>query len=624
MINNWKYLCSDNDKILYETKTLINRSNNIRNIICNTNINTIENIIYIIGLISDDIYEFNSFHSLCGLLKLCKKNAIEADRIMSESTYEFYTNYDLYKKIKSIYMVLFKDKKNNLIKKKKLGDIKNNMHLKQFFEKILQNYKKFGIMLSEPEFKRTKNIIIIMNNLKTQVIENNKINYFKLNELLKFRYQYANLLKYNNYTEFKSKMTSDEINSLKITLKKIIDNLHNVSYLELREICKILNVNKVSFEDIKNAIRLKHSKYLFNIKFVINKIFEILYSLFKIKFEFFSEITAWNKNISIYSVKFDNEISGYLYIDGNKYDSVIKPMSIILNEPSCYPLNTNILRVPIMILLYNYNSEITYKDIISIFKEFGPIVHTIFHRSKYGNLNIIENMKLFTSCLFECIVNDIDISIKNFCENNTEKINYINNIIKMDKAFKAKIQCANTLFDYYLHTKLDSNYLSKDLQNNENDYEIFYTKKYNLILKEILNTTYDLMRSEIQIPHDVIVDQINYGGLIHIEITNNLLSYELFSLLKHNKLFMEFSEVVFRETLIPFKTAVHNFIKKYDKNNLALNINKFNNLNSVYSINCIKSNESYDYDSYLNNKTIDIIKTENNPCSENLNYFTEN
>lgn len=586
----WKYLCNDINKISKETDILISRSKTARNLILKLSTDNKINCIKIIGILADDTFEFNSFHSLSKLLKLVspdkniRKLWESIDKLLTIYIDKFYTDIELFNKLSEIPFRYLDD------------------YDKIFLNKIMKCFEKYGLVAGN-----TKDKINVVTNLYSQInsLENKIINNLHNNQpqtmnlfyLAHMRNQYAKLLKYDSYSKFKSNIN---IVHLQKTLKDLISNLHQTCYDELQFICNELNCSKISISDILQYISKLNSKYKINIKDAMNFIFNLINNKFNLQFTKLSNILTWHDNIDVYLVKYQNEVYGYIYIDllarPGKLPNVL---SIILNQAVVYPYNSGILKVPVTALIGKFSNEISYIDIINIFREMGQIVHTLFHRSKYG-ITIEPDMKLIIPYLFECIIRDIS-NIKLLFEND-----YINiyNIITIDRAFKLKYKCINTLYDYFLHGS------NIELDNKS------LIEKYNQIFKAILNKSYDQYNLSNQISHiptDVIIQLIYNGGILYSDVTNCIIAFNLYDLLKEKNLFNDFVDNVLRESSVSFKLAVSSFMNSKIENINNINFNNIKKINKVPINHTLSDN---DLQSLTDNQTIKNI-------SDNTNYFTE-
>ena len=612
---SWKNLCNDKTKISQETNILIDRSKIARNLILKLDSNNKDNCVKIIGILADDTVEFNSFHSLSKLLRLVSpdkeiRNLWEhIDKLLTSYIEKFNTDIELFNK---------------------LSDISHNYlddFDKLFLNKVMKCFAKYGLTkgTTTNKVKSIQKVHDEINILENIIIKNIHCGQFKTIDLLNLvhtRNKYAKLLKYDNYSSFRSNI---DIVNIQKTLKNLISSSHQTCFDELQTICSELKCNKISSADIIQYTSKLNAKYKINTQNAINYIFNIINEIFGLEFTKIL-ISTWNDDVEVYIVKHNNEVYGYIYLDmfarPGKIENVL---SIILNEAVVYPHNSAVLKIPVIALICNFNTNITYIDIINIFREMGQIIHILFHRSKY-EIVMEPDMKSVLCYLFECIARDLS-NIKKLFENN-----YMNvyAAITTDRAFKLKYKCINTLYDYLLH--------GSDIELNSK----LLTDKYNAIVKSILNKSFDQYNS-LQIPTDVIIQLIFNGGILYSDITNSVMAFNLYDILKEKNIFNDFITQVLSESAVPFKIAITTFINSrtniidnFDKTKVFVKPTQVNNAKQ-YEINTYKSQKNNchhnhslsdnefdnDNDSDNDDNNNDSLTDNQRYISDNTNYFTE-
>jgi hypothetical protein len=607
---NWKYLCYNTDKIFKETDILISRSKVARDLILKLDARDKGECSKIISTLADDTFEFNNFHSLSKLLKLVSPNKCSrdawghTDKLLNFYIERFNTDIEIFKKIREI-------PPENL----------NSGPDQVFINKILKCFFKYGLtndLSSEPTIRKLHAEITILEDKISKILH---MKNFQQNRciqdifnLVKMRNQYAKSLKCDSYATFKSDI---DIVSLQKTLKNLITSSHQACYNDLQKISSQLTVNRVSILDIINYTTRANNQYKVSLECALSYVFGIIKENFCLQFTKLPNIPTWHDTVEVYLIKYANEVYGYMYIDllarQGKSPNIL---SIALNEAIIYPYESGILRVPVTALLGNLPSTITYLDVINIFRELGSIIHTVFHRSKYG-ITLEQNMKSVIPHLFECIARDID-NIKKLFEGDYIGVN---GAITSDRAFKLKYKCINTLFDYLLHgTEMGFQ-------------DINLVSKYNAIAKSVLNKSVDQYMMPTSIPIDVIVQVVYNGGTVYSDITNSVMAFNLYSHLKERGTFNEFIDTVLRECSMPLKSAIASFMNnKHEKNsNDGLNNNNPNSQNSQNSLNSnlnkdIRKPADTGYNESLSDNDDDKSLTDHQThkhMSDNTNYFTE-
>lgn len=606
---SWKYLCNDINKISKETEILINRSKIARDLILKLNTDTKNDCIKIIGILADDTFEFNSFHSLSKLLRLVSPNKKNrnlwerTDKLLTSYIEKFNTDIELFNKLSEISFNYLDD------------------FDKLFLNKIIKCFGKYGLVKGNTQnrIKSVQKIYGENNILENKIINNLHNGQFQTNDLFNLvhiRNQYAKLLKYDSYTNFRSNI---DVVYLQKILKDLISNSHQTCFEELQFICNELKFDKVSISDIIQYTNKLNCRYRINLRNAVDYILNIISDKFGLEFTKLSNVSTWNDNVEVYLAKYQEEVYGYIYIDLLAREGKLpNVLSIILNEAVVYPYNSRVLKIPVTALIGSFTLKITYIDIINIFREMGQIIHTLFHRSKY-QIIMEPNMKSIIPCLFECIARDIS-NIKKIFTNDYKNVY---NAIAIDRAFKLKYRCINALYDYLLHGS-----------NIELDNKLL-VDKYNEIVRSILNKSFDQYNLLNGIPIDVIVQLIYNGGIIYSDITSTVMAFNLHDLLKEKNIFTDFIDKVLRESSIPFRIAISSFMNS--KTEFYKSIEKIGKIEKIEKIgkgidkatktisDLIDRGEDNKYSESLSDNEYGSL-TENRTfkyISDNTNYFTE-
>jgi hypothetical protein len=545
---SWNYLCSDADKIIKELNILMDRSKAARNEIIKLNTNTKENCMKILGILADDTFEFNTFHSLSKLLRWVAptKKIRDVWKSVDES------------------LVKYNDKLNSDMTLFKHLITISNEHLdnvdRMFFDKVIKCFSKHGLVINNKgNYEEKVKLCTQINALENKIVvdvEHGKFSQSDLYDLVCLRNKYSKLVDRNECNSYATLKSNIDVTNLQCTLKSLLANSHQTCFDELKMACMQMKQDKVSINDI-----VKYKYNLFDsikipLKTAILFVFKIIGEKFNIEFSELDDVSAWHAGVRLFAVKYHNQSKpkpcGYIYVDLlERQGKCHSAVSIILNNAVIYPYNSGTLRIPVTALIGNFQQKVTYCDIVNIFREMSSIVHTIFHQSKY-EIMVEPNMKSIMEYLFEYIGQDID-TIKKLQTLNIGDAEYIHSIITADKAFKLKYKCTNTLFDYMLHGP------------NNDSREIDLTQKYNTIFKGILNKSKEQFILPSQLPNDVVIQLVYDGGLLYTDVTNNIVSFNIYTLLKERNLFHEFVDSVLKVYSIPFSTLITSFINSNSK-----------------------------------------------------------
>ena len=161
-INNIKWNMTP-DEIINKTNKLIYKSNKIANKITQIKINN-EGINIILSMLSNDLNEFNMFHSICGFLQFIspndkiRKSSYTADLLLSEYVNKFNQRKDIYSKLVAI---------------KQFND--NNRFLDDtdiiFIDKLILNFERNGIDLSDDKKQLLLTINQEISKLENAILE---------------------------------------------------------------------------------------------------------------------------------------------------------------------------------------------------------------------------------------------------------------------------------------------------------------------------------------------------------------------------------------------------------------------------------------------------------------------
>lgn len=578
---SWKKVCVSDEKNIQETAILLERINDSnKNILILLQSNDINDIINGIELLSDSSYELNSYHKLCFLMKHVSPDEqnrniwIKLDNLIKihidKNKYDIhlYTslvniinnnkkiNLDEHEKKFILYIIKEYEKRGFII----TSDYKCNK-LSSTYDKISVNENKMKNILSNTNTKLISHVIDSKTVLIPQKID-------CLFNILKSRNNYANMMEKSDYFNLVADINVD---SLKITIKKILDNFNSI--------------NTLTSDKIKYTFQLDHS---------IQTMLDIIHDMFKLNFSINDTIETWEPSVKVFDVIYKNNLVGYLYIDLQKRQGKFdEPIAITLYDAIMFPIKSEVIKVPVCVIVGNYKNNISFNDMIKIFRQFGNVVHSFFHKSKYGSINISDTVGTFMENLFENIALDNKNIVKFLSDKTLDDINQ--NKIHVNNMISVKYLCTLSLFDYMCH--------STYFQNIINPLELI--NKYN----DIMISSFNKNKTCNNIPDDVINLVCFKGGLTYTLLINKLLSFNVYSLLNKSNI-DRFIYDVLSETLTPMNDSINTFIKNCDKpeesKSLEHIISRDNNI-----IKKIKSNTN---NININTKSV----------ASNSNYFTDN
>ena len=521
----WRSLASNIEKVKTETNILIESSRRVRGQILHES-----DPVKVINLLADDTQEFNSFHAVCRLLKLVspERRVREAwertDKVLCSYVSRFNTDGDLYDKLSRI-----------------AGGVGVGLdnRSRRFLDHILKCFNRHGLGRPSGATREVQKLWTRIQSLETRLIVSRDVE--DLLKLIRLRGQYAKMLQYSTYVQLRS---DTDITTLKSRLKDLISRSHETCHEELRAISKACGQKRVGVAEISAHMDKLNDRHRIDLTTAMDHILGLLSERFNLEFARQTNVVAWAEGVNIYTVRHRGELYGYMYLDlGARPGKLSHVLSIILSEAVVYPNASGILKLPVTALVGNFAPDISYRNIIDIFREMGNIVHTIFHRARYGSLCEPE-MKSFMPYLMECFAYDLETITRFFGKRMATQIH---EAITADRAFRLKYRCINTLYDYLLHGSV------VPLTDGES-----LLAKYREITRSILSKSYDLYLSPSTIPEDVLFQLIYNGGTVHSDIANGIMAYNLYDRWKADG--VGFITGVLRETELPFRDSVQRFL----------------------------------------------------------------
>lgn len=463
-MNNIKYFHISANEIIDETKNFINRSINNHNRLIELEVN-IDNYNNFFSILADDITEYVTFHSLCNFLQFVspdiniQKQCFKADLMLTNYINELNNREDIYKKIKSFYNYfkknciinnddkiflekLLKDYEKNgitLEKSKRKVSLKLKQEILELENKILQFYNNnenqvIGLHKEElndlpDNFKNTlpvinnqsflygmtlnkENFNLCMKYIKKENIRKGIELYYSTScfqivepivKLIILRDNYAKLLGYKNYSDFKNNdsMAQNSYN-IKSFLINLLEKLDCKYSKEMETLVKLKSYDfqtqsNINSWDIQYYINNWKKEYgldeqsvreYFPLSHVLQSIIRIYEDIFNIKFIKMIDKFVWHKSVLTYGVYENNQqLIGYIYLDlfmrKNKYNQI---RCFCIQTACIYPYSLGKYTIPIVAIVAYFNKKdplLYFSDVKSLFHEFTHALQHIFGRTKY-------------------------------------------------------------------------------------------------------------------------------------------------------------------------------------------------------------------------------------------------
>lgn len=231
-----------------------------------------------------------------------------------------------------------------------------------------------------------------------------EVNVPLLENLVQLRHKFARLLGYDNYGEYavgyRMAKTSSKVFEFLEELSTSLSDLAAKELAALKELkakeegdsafgIEDLLYYVKKFEEEKFHIDFAALKEYFPLSLVLQGIFKILQDLFGLRFEEIVSSEVWHDDVRVFSV-FDLsscELMGYAYLDLYSREGKYGQTCVLPLQNGS--LSANAARqVPVVILMSEFLKEdgnshalLRFSEVVSLFHEFGHVVHHLCNRS---------------------------------------------------------------------------------------------------------------------------------------------------------------------------------------------------------------------------------------------------
>lgn len=419
----------DIENIINKTNKLIERSTENKK-----KLNKLSDIDFL-ETISDDLYECNTFCSMCIFLKNIGVNNACDDIDLLNKTFD-----NSYNQVKDF---MYKSQMNKYIyerlqKIKITNEIDDNT-----FKKI--KYKKIKNIFS----KNYNNTDLTT---KLRKLINNEENIVKL---MQYKHAYAKLYGYKNYAKF---IMHDNMINSKSKLINIVKSL--------------LNSTDELYNQIEHKIYNVDVEKYFNLKHIINATIELLSNVLCIELKKINNENIWNKDVMQYYVISNNNKIGILYLDLFKRKNKTNNNSCICittNELYTSKLKKQIVSQMIICMNINKNEQFMKIDeLLSFYHELGHALHTMFGNGLLSGIHAENDFVEIPGYIMELFCLD---KLK-FLSNGKlpEKLEQtILKNYKHNECINIREQCLMTLYDQYMHSYDTFKKMCSSLIENIND-----------------------------------------------------------------------------------------------------------------------------------------------------------
>lgn len=632
MSNNWSYILNDNN-LLKESHIILKILRNNLKIILNTKLNDEENCKKILKLIIKNYNDFNSFYSIvqlsgCINKSLCissSKNLLRKyDDNLKKSTrfYALLKNIYNYKHLKTeekifienlinVYIKnhisLSDDHKINLISNyinKLNNELYNDINNYSILFDIESKFITHNTLSKQNVSPNTQNLTFKINFNNYDYINSIITNADKRNDLqntffsmsntimknftkiLILKHQFAKKNSYNHYGSYILNKDNEEFSFVENILKHNINNMSSILLDLFKYISNDMNIKKISEADIRYWFYNKKNKMFFSVNELLELLKLIIKKYFGLNFIEKKNTDIWHESVkTLYVYNERNDLIGYLFLDLLFRNKKIKcPNVIILND---YYQEEQNIKLPCIALLAGYQSveekNLTINDSLYFFKQFGFIIHHLSHKSKFGLHNINFEFYNFMPYLMENIFWDSK-TLEYLC-NDSDLINDVVNIYKMEKIYELFFSSVNGLFDLLIHTSEHFVDICKELAKDENNLHVHMNKLYFNLYDTLMEKYKDHYNYNKNSVNPSLIHKIINGDacVLYNNILNNIISFNLFKYITiHNK-GIEFRKLVMEKSNDYFKNLLNKFSEQYSFNIFDSEsfMQNFKNLDSV-------------------------------------------
>ena len=495
---DWIRLLENSDAIKTEYK-------NVKSIV-NGNISKLKSVDGddFVELLSDSVMAISSFENMLNILYF-KTNSKTVNTILKKI------------KKKDFLQIVYddqtiKDKLKNIAKNSSI-DVK--CFANDFIRSCLLYEKNCSATIAKKNSKKNNNI-------------NNNINN---DMLIEFEKNIKSIATKHGKNTFYDLISSKDADFLKMLLKQVVK----------------ISSTKINVDEDVLLISVK--KY--SLKNSINCLFKMIEDIFDIYFQ-------ENKNNIGFGQSYDvcnNEnakVMSTVCID--IYDNTglnIDPFFVEINNCT-HNKNGNFF------ILGKYGDNVSYIDIIKIFRQMGILIHRSLSRFRYANV-YDDNKVIFYEYFFEQILSE-EVIIKHYFSKIIDKNDVLSIItsIKKNNILRIKHDCVLKIFDAYLQN-------SSEYYDNYNAVVAKYNSIQSIYYGDCNKTDY--------VPKHVVTRMILDAGLTYLSIENYLMVYNLHNFVKRNKIHMNVVlKSIFSETTKSLKDSIDAFME----NNLcksAVNVN---------------------------------------------------
>lgn len=232
-----------------------------------------------------------------------------------------------------------------------------------------------------------------------------EVNLSVLQKLVQLRHKFARLLGYSNYADYAVELRMAKSSS------KVFEFLEDISAgltdLATKELALLKDLKKeeegedpFGIEDLQYYVKRVEEKQFdldfgvvkqyFPVNVVLSGVLKICQDLYGLRFEEIADSVAWHHDVNVYSV-FDLrscELLGYLYLDLYKREGKYGHTCVVPLQ--CGSSHDGARQIPVALLISQLQKDVgncsgllRFSEVVSLFHEFGHVVHHICNRASF-------------------------------------------------------------------------------------------------------------------------------------------------------------------------------------------------------------------------------------------------
>lgn len=359
-------------------------------------------------------------------------------------------------------------------------------------------------------------------------------------KLVVLKDKHDKLLSYNNHSEYMlSNQMCKDTEQVQLFLNKLLKKVN------------VVNKTKQNIWDsqyqitqwkLLNGFSNDIVKEYFEINDIIVKIIKLYELIFSIKFVKLNNVAIWCDNLMVFSIYHNNNLKGYLYLDLFNREGKYKQIRCYCLQSACmYPVASGKYIKPIVALCASFDkfmngkSLLNYDEVVSIFHEFGHVLHHIFGKTKYvifSGVNVEDDFIETPAQLMELLCYEpfiIKYLSDHYCKKEKLSENLINKIIMLndlENNLSYKKDILISYFDQVIYSSTNFITLCENaLVKNKTEqiqpaFEMLYNKLYGELLAD---------KTNILLPNEITQIICDSGGQYYNLLWSKMLAIDLYN-----------------------------------------------------------------------------------------------